>query len=146
VELLSFLEAVSRWAESRDDVVGLALIGSHARNAARPDSDIDLTVLCESLEALVNDQDWAALFGEIREIGTERYGRTCSVRVFYENGLEVEFGIAEISWAKIPLDSGTRRVISDGIRILYDPIGFLEEAKNAAAGALLFPNRRRQYR
>lgn len=133
MELLSFLDAVSRWADSREGVVGLALIGSHARNAARPDSDVDLTVLCENLEALVNDQGWAALFGEIREIGMERYGPTRSVRVFYENGLEVEFGIAEVSWAKVPLDSGTRRVISDGIRILYDPIGLLEEAKNAAA-------------
>ena len=133
MELPSFLDAVSRWAESREGVVGLALIGSHARNAARPDSDVDLTVLCEDLEALVNDQDWAALFGEIREIGTERYGPTRSVRVFYEGGLEVEFGIAEVSWATVPLDSGTRRVIADGIRILYDPIGLLEEARNAAA-------------
>ena len=132
MELLCFLEAVSKWAESREDILGLALIGSHARDEARPDSDIDLTVLCESIDALVSDQDWAGLFGEIRKIGTERYGPTRSVRVFYENGLEVEFGIAEDSWVKLPLDSGTRRVISDGIRVLYDPGGLLADARNAA--------------
>lgn len=133
MELTIFLKAVSKWAETCEDVLGLALVGSHARSAAGTDSDVDLLVLCESLDALTNNQDWVELFGEIREIGTECYGSIRSVRVFYEVGIEVEFGIAEVSWATIPLDSGTRRVISDGMRILYDREDFLQDAKNAAA-------------
>lgn len=133
MKLPGFLDAGSKWAESREGLVGLALIGSHARGAARPDSDVDLTVICDDINALVHDQSWTAQFGDIREIGTEIYGPTCLLRVFCENGLEVEFGIAHFSWASMPLDSETRRGISDGIRILYDPIEFLEEAKNATA-------------
>lgn len=131
--LREFLEAATHWARERDDIVGLALIGSHARDAARPDSDVDLSVLCKHSDVLTDNQDWAARFGKILKISTEQYGVTCSVRVFYDAGLEVEFGIADPSWASLPLDSGTRRVISDGIRILYDPIGLFGKARDAAA-------------
>ena len=134
LNLEDFLEAVSKWADDRDDVVGVALVGSHARNAARPDSDIDLAVLCADPRALTVDHGWLAHFGEIRKAGTERYGPVTSLRVFYKDGFEVEYGIVQPSWVGIPLDSGTRRVISDGMRIVYDPDGLFAVARRAASG------------
>lgn len=133
LNLEDFLEAVSKWADGRDDVVGVALVGSHARNAARPDSDVDLAVLCADPRVLTADHGWLANFGEIRKAGTERYGPVTSLRVFYNGGFEVEFGIVEPSWVGIPLDSGTRRVILDGMRIVYDPDGLFAAASDAAA-------------
>jgi UTP:GlnB (protein PII) uridylyltransferase len=44
-EIEDVIHRVTRWAADRDDIVGLLLVGSFARNAARPDSDIDLVVL-----------------------------------------------------------------------------------------------------
>ena len=38
------IDRITRWAAGRHDVVGLLLVGSCARNAARPDSDIDLVL------------------------------------------------------------------------------------------------------
>jgi hypothetical protein len=43
-----------------------------------------------------------------------------SLRGYYEEGLEVEFGFATTSWAAAPLDAGTRDVIAGGIMVLFD--------------------------
>ena len=131
VGLTTFLGDVTTWADEHPDVVGLALVGSHARGAGRRDSDVDLVVLCVNANSLVEHNDWIARFGEVRNVGIEDYGAVRSLRAFYQNGLELEFGIADPAWARVPLDSGTRQVISDGIRILYDPNALLSEATNA---------------
>ncbi len=47
-------------------------------------------------------------------------GRVTSLRVWYADGLEVEFAIADRAWASAPLDAGTRRVIEDGCVVLFD--------------------------
>jgi predicted nucleotidyltransferase len=94
------LDRVTRWAAARSDLIGLALVGSHARGEARPDSDIDLVLLA----------------------------RRTSLRVHYEDGLEVEYGLTSSAWATPPIDEGTARVISGGMRILLDREGLLESA------------------
>ena len=133
VELMKFLSEVSLWVKENPEVVGLALVGSYARGAARPNSDVDLSLLCENANVLIDNQDWTARFGEIHKTLIEHYGPITSLRVFYKSGLEVEFSIADTSWARVPLDSGTRQVILDGLQILYDPKGILKKAKDVAA-------------
>lgn len=52
----------------------------------------------------------------------EDWVKAKSVRVFFENGDEVEFSFSGKSWADInPIDEGTRRVMVDGHKIIYDP-------------------------
>jgi predicted nucleotidyltransferase len=50
------IEAVAAWARRRDDVLGLALVGSHARGEARIDSDIDLALLVADPDAMASSQ------------------------------------------------------------------------------------------
>jgi hypothetical protein len=38
----------------------------------------------------------------------------------YMDGLEVEYGLTDETWAAMPLEEGARRVISDGMRILFE--------------------------
>lgn len=133
MELLELVEAVTKWARDSDDVLGLALIGSHARSSAHPDSDVDFFIISENAGHLIDDKQWTIQFGTPGRVMTEPYGAAISLRVFYENGWEVEFGVACPAWAQVPLDPGTKRVISDGIRILHDPRGLLEAASIAAA-------------
>jgi hypothetical protein len=38
----------------------------------------------------------------------------------YQNGVEVEYGITTPDWAAIPLDAGTREVISGGMIVLFE--------------------------
>jgi hypothetical protein len=47
-----------------------------------------------------------------------------SVRAWYVDGTEVEFGLATVEWATSP-DQGTRRVVKDGLRVLLDRDGAL---------------------
>ena len=51
---------------------------------------------------------------------TEYYGACTSIRVWYKDGIEVEFGIAEPSWLTMPLGIGTYQVLSDGYKLIVD--------------------------
>ncbi len=63
---------------------------------------------------------WATAFGPVERHQVEDYGRLTSVRVWYADGLEVEYGITGEEWAAAPLDEGTRQVISDGLVVLLE--------------------------
>ena len=127
----TFLQAVTDWAARSDELCGLALVGSRVHGAATPESDVDLVLLCREPATLIRDAGWTSRFGEVLTRREERYGVMTSIRVVYKDGIEAEFGIADASWASAPLDSGTFRVISDGMRILHDPDGLLKAALDA---------------
>lgn len=136
----AFLQAAKGWGEERSDILGIALVGSHARGASKPDSDVDLVVLCESPAVLLRG-DWPSRFGAIQSATIEDYGALKSRRVFYRSGLEVEFGIAGPSWADAPLDAGTRKVLADGARVLYDPSQLIRVATESAAAGFTIDRR-----
>lgn len=129
------IEAVRRWAEGRADIRALALVGSHARGDARPDSDIDLVLLCTDPERYVRATDWISTFGEVARSSLEDWGDVRSVRVTYRSGTEVEFGIAGLDWAAIPPDRGTADVLRNGVRILLDREALLDRVVRAVLGS-----------
>jgi predicted nucleotidyltransferase len=114
------LSAITQWAPSQAELIALALVGSHARAATRPDSDIDLVLIARNPQHYLLSPDWVEQFGSTRLTTIEHYGKLTSIRVFYRNGLEVEFGITSEEWIALPLDAGTARVIEDGLRILFE--------------------------
>ncbi|WP_373462807.1 nucleotidyltransferase domain-containing protein [Arthrobacter pascens] len=126
------ISEVATWAKHEDRVRAVALVGSYARGAERMASDVDLVVLSDTPETLED----AAWFGQIhpgaRLIRSEVWGPVRERRFRLASGLIVELGIAPSSWADLPLDEGTRRVLSDGHRVLYDA-GLLREASAAVA-------------
>jgi uncharacterized protein len=44
-EARALIDAIAAWVGGPSDLRGLALVGSWARGAARPDSDLDLLIL-----------------------------------------------------------------------------------------------------
>lgn len=108
------------WAAPQRHVIGVALVGSYARQAATPESDVDLVIVSDRPEALLSNTDWVRAFGSALRIEREDWGRVTSLRVWYVDGLEVELGIADRRWAAAPLDAGTRRVVEDGCVVLLD--------------------------
>ncbi len=116
----SFLEDLARWAVSQNDMLAVALVGSYARGAATPDSDVDIILVSSHPDLYLKDSSWAADFGVIEKQQIEQYGMVTSLRIWYAGGLEVEYGITDKRWAAIPLDAGTRQVICDGIRVLFE--------------------------
>ena len=121
----AFLEAVGRWARTQPDIEAVALVGSYTRDAATESSDVDLVILTSGVDRYLRDRSWVSLFGEAGECREEDYGRVTSVRVIYRGGLEVEYGFTTPDWAEVPIDEGTLRVITDGMKVLHDPRGLL---------------------
>lgn len=137
IGLDAILEPVSHWAKSRTDIRGVALVGSHARGQAHPDSDIDLLLLAENPHCF-RDPAWlAGLDWPSARWSDEEYGAVWSRRIWLASEGQIEFSFAPLSWAEVsPLDPGTRKVVSDGCLILYDPDGLLQRlAINVAQSA-----------
>jgi len=116
----NFLDQVIHWAMGQANIQAVALVGSYARNAAKESSDIDLVILVDEPEKYLQNTAWAGQFGLVGRQQVEDYGRLTSLRIWYLDGPEVEFGLTKPDWAAQPLDESTRRVIMDGIRVLYE--------------------------
>ena len=127
-----FLQQVVEWFGRKPDVRGVALVGSHARGTARPDSDVDLVILADEPRAYLDDTAWARQFGRVRRDDVEDWGAVESLRVRYRIGLEVEYGFAIPLWARLPLDPGTKQVLAAGARVLIDRDELLGRAVEAA--------------
>ena len=126
------LSAVIAWASSRPDVLALALVGSHARSAAHPASDVDLMVLVQDPDRLKQDVSWpaAVAWGSLAKDGLSwhdaGHGRAWSRHVRLAGGPEVELTFGPSSWAATdPAGPGSLRVMADGCRILLNPAGLL---------------------
>lgn len=125
-----------RWAEDRPDLRGLAMVGSWARGAARMTSDVDLVVLTDSPRTYLENDDWLAAFGAVAVVRRQQWGpHLTEIRIQRASGLEVEIGITATAWAATePVDPGTRRVVTDGVRVLHDPEQLLAALVRACGG------------
>lgn len=130
-EVEEIIGRVARWAAHRPDIVGLLLVGSYARNAALPDSDVDLVLLTTDQARYTGDV-WAHELALGDLIRVQSWGPISERRFRTTSDLEVEIGIGPPDWASIdPVDAGTRRVVTDGARPLYDPTGALDHLIHA---------------
>ena len=118
--ICDFLNAFVNWASAQEDAQAIALVGSYARGAARDDSDIDLVLLTDQPQKYLEDFKWIERFGNVEKYQTEDYGKLISIRVWYQNGVEVEYGITTPDWAATPLDAGTQEVIRGGTIVLFE--------------------------
>jgi predicted nucleotidyltransferase len=134
VEASILITKIAGWARRDSRVAAAAVCGSHARGEAGPDSDIDFCILAMDPRSLLEDFSWITALGNNARIvePVEDYKLVQSIRVFY-GSTEAEFGVTDKTWATLPLDAETARVIYDGLRILYDPEGSLSAAVEYAA-------------
>lgn len=120
---------ITRWADGDPDVVGAAVVGSWARDSARPASDIDIVVLTTDPAKYVEGNGWVEVaVGQAAPIvRTREWGPLTERRVKLTSGLEVEFGFAQPSWAAGgPVDPGTAGVVRGGCQPLVDPAGLFD--------------------
>lgn len=130
----ALLQAAVAWAKGREDVLGVALVGSHARGTAGPTSDVDLVLVVRAVETLFADDGWLSKFGRVLSIEHEDHGLVRSRRVRYQGGLEVEWGLTDARWCVTePLDHGTAEVVAAGARVLFDPHGMVGALAAAVA-------------
>ena len=99
---------------------GLPWSGRTPAARRRDDSDIDLVILTDQPQKYLDDIQWIERFGAVEKHQTEDYGKLTSLRVWYQNGPEVEYGITTPDWAAVPLDARDTEVISDGMLVLFE--------------------------
>jgi hypothetical protein len=68
----------------------------------------------------LQETGWAQSFGIIDQQQIENYGKVTSLRVWYAGRYEVEYGFTDETWCGLPLDEGTKKVISGGTTILFE--------------------------
>ena len=123
----AFLQTFILWVAKQQSIEGLALVGSHAQGMAAEASDVDLIILTSERDEYLGNIDWLSQFGEVEWFQKETWGTVETIRATYSNGLEVEYNFAVPSWAEVPVDPGTRRVVREGFKILFDPQRKLDE-------------------
>ena len=115
-----FIEKIKKWGMNESLVEAIILVGSYAKGTQKVDSDIDLVFLTSNKQHYIDNPHIFSNFGLIDKSNIEFYGECTSIRIWYKNGLEVEFGIVPLKWIDLPLDYGTERTLSDGYKILVD--------------------------
>ena len=115
-----FLFEFKRWAATEAGIHAVALVGSYSRNSASPESDVDLIVVTSPPNIYLEYKQWTSLFGRVLRDQVESYEKCTSLRVWYDEGFEVEFGFVDESWAARPLDKGARKIVADGMKIMFE--------------------------
>ncbi len=89
-------------------------------------------ILPEDPRRYLEDTEWITHFGTAGTPLREDYNMVTSLRTTYSDRLEVEFGLTTPQRANTDyLPEGTRRVVSDGCRIILDPHGALAALSRA---------------
>lgn len=121
-EVEALLQRLVARLKQRGDVRALALVGSWACEAPHAGSDVNIVLLTNSPSSYVEHEDWLQELGAIHVIRTLRWGAITERLMAFSGGLELDIGIGTPAWASAnPVDAGTWRVVTDGIRILHDP-------------------------
>lgn len=119
--------AVADWARKSEQVRSVALVGSYARGQERMASDIDILILTDAPDAVAEGEWFRRLQPGSKLVRSAQWGPVQEKRFRLKSGLIVELGIASSSWADLPLDDGSTRVLSDGHRVSLDD-GLLAQA------------------
>lgn len=114
------LTALKRFALDTPAIQAVIVVGSYARGTWRADSDRDIVIITADKAKMVTNQSFTHRFGTVTRQQTEQYGACTSVRAWYSDGLEVEYGLVEPSWISQPLDPGTAQVLRGGYRVIVD--------------------------
>jgi len=141
VEYEHVLDRVRVWAEGHPDVVAVGVVGSWARGTPRMDSDVDVVVVTTGRRDDASAIAWACeILGDAAVGTSEWWGDLVERRVVLPTGFEVELDFVNPSWAAVPVDAGTRRVVVDGFLALYDPGGMLARLRVASDDPAVRPD------
>lgn len=121
-----FFNDLKEYAESTSHIESVLIVGSYARGTNKENSDLDIVIITSNKSDMIIKHDFTQEFGEVYKQQTEYYGACTSVRAWYSDGKEVEFGIVERSWITTPLDIGTSQVLSGGYKIILDKKQYFE--------------------
>lgn len=131
-QIEKLLDALRRWSESCEHVQGLALVGSWAAGREHAEADLDVVCIVNDPERFradatwMSEVDWPSAGLSVGHWTDVDYGTARSRHLKFGGGEEVEMSFVSPAWAEVcPVHPSTRRVASDGMRVLHDPNGLL---------------------
>ncbi len=122
-----FLKDIKQWAKNEEQVESIIVVGSYARGTYKETSDIDLVIITSKKNEMLKNQNFIKLFGDVKKSQIEYYGACTSIRAWYKDGKEVEFGIVNPTWIEKPLDKGTNKVLNDGFKVIIDKKDYFKD-------------------
>jgi predicted nucleotidyltransferase len=132
------MAVVADWAIERDDIGAMAMLGSWVRGNPRPDSDLDLLLLSDLAPDYqrcgmwLTEIDFQSAGFRLRSNESAIYGVVWSHHVYLLPAAEVELTFAKCSWSNTdPIDTGTRVIVKDAFRIIFDRDGILAKLVGA---------------
>lgn len=123
------LKDIKQWAENEKQVESIIVVGSYARGTYKKTSDIDLVIITSNKKEMLKNQNFIKVFGDVNKSQIEYYGACTSIRVWYKDGKEVEFGMVNPTWIEKPLDKGTNKVLSDGFKVIIDKKDYFKDLR-----------------
>ena len=120
IQTIDFIEDFMRWATRRKDIRAAALVGSYAREELEIDSDVDLVIITETPQRYITNTEWTRVFGRPITKRVEKYDMLTSLRIWYENGLEIEYGFATREWIQNVSKNELKQITNDGLRVLFE--------------------------
>jgi uncharacterized protein len=121
-EVTEVVAAAQTWASRTPAVTAVLVVGSYAYGRPRADSDLDLVLVTAEPGALASEDAWVTrVLGTGATVRREQdWGPLRERRFRRSTGLDVELGIAPVSWLDVPVDAGTARVLRDGCAVVLD--------------------------
>jgi hypothetical protein len=120
MDISSFINEVEKWTREQDTIHALILVDSHANGGNKADSHIDLQLITTTPKLYIDNPSFVNNFGVVVQSKIEKHGIVNSIRIWYSNGLEVEFRITTPIWISTPLEDDTRKVLSNGYKVIID--------------------------
>ena len=121
-----FLNALRKFALNTPHIESIIIVGSYANGTYRQDSDIDVVIITSNKSEMVAKPNFVQEFGDVYKKQTEFYGACTSIRAWYKDEREIEFGLVDPSWIKRPLDDGTKKILQNGYKIIFDKKHYFE--------------------
>ena len=115
-----FFKKLKEIGQHTSDIECILVVGSVVTETNTIGSDLDIMIISSNKSFLVHDKSFIEYFGIVINSKIEYYGAYTSIRVWYQDENEIEFGIVDPSWISLPLDSGTRKVLTEGYKIIID--------------------------
>ncbi|WP_420907726.1 nucleotidyltransferase domain-containing protein [Faecalitalea cylindroides] len=109
-----FLKKIKEIGQHTSDIECILVVGSVATETNTIGSDLDIMIITANKSFLVQDKGFIEYFGIVIKSKIEYYGAYTSIRVWYQDENEIEFGMVDPSWIFLPLDSSTRKVLTEG--------------------------------
>jgi hypothetical protein len=123
----AIVNAVADWGLEREDTRAMALVGSWARGNPHRASDIDLLLISDRADEYRLGREWLAEIDfesagyRIASSADASYGAVWSRHIALLPTGKVELTFAPRFWARTDIvDAGTRSVVSDAFRIIFD--------------------------